>query len=131
MKTSCFKLYKGDKGIAICLRPPEEWESVTFPALEPNRQDHLAYRYGKMTWEEFEKSYRDTVLAKLDAREIYNRLKDMVLLCWEDPKWEKGRTTGDFFCHRRIVAKWIKEQLNIDVPEWDPADEKSGTRALF
>lgn len=131
MKTSCFKLYKGDKGIAICLRPPDEWESVTFPALEPSRQDHLAFRYGTMTKEEFEKRYRENVLAKLDPKEIYHRLKDMVLLCWEDPKWEKGRTTGDFFCHRRIVAAWLFENLNVLVPEWDPSDEKNNTRALF
>lgn len=131
MKTSCFKLYKGDKGCAICLRPPIDWEDARFPALEPRMQDFLAIKAEKMSEAEYEKNYREFVLAKLDPKEIYQRLSGMVLLCWEDPKWEKGRTTGDFFCHRRVVAKWIKEELNIDVPEWDPSDEIKNTRALF
>jgi hypothetical protein len=131
MKTSNFKLYSGDKGIAICIRPPIDWSGANFPALEPRRQDFYALKDGKMTEAEYEKNYREYVLAHLDPREIYEKLKDTVLLCWEDPKWEKGRTSGDFFCHRRIVAKWIQEKLNIMVPEWDPSDEKIETKALF
>jgi uncharacterized protein (DUF488 family) len=41
--------------------------------------------------------------------------KNSVLLCWENP--------GEF-CHRRIVASWIFENLKIEVPEWNVQDEK-------
>ena len=135
MKTSCFKLYKGDKGCSICCYPPIDWTDMTFPALEPRRQDFFAIKNGQINEEEYEKNYRDHVLSKLDPRKTYETLKNVVLLCWEEPKWEKGRTSGDFFCHRRIVAKWVFENLKIIVPEWDPSEEKntekSEKRSLF
>jgi uncharacterized protein (DUF488 family) len=46
---------------------------------------------------------------KLDPHKIVEELgEDAVLLCYEKP--------GDF-CHRRLVAAWIKEGTGIDVPE--------------
>ena len=58
MKTSNFKLYKGDKGVAICLRPPIDWKDARFPALEPRMQDFLAIKAEKMSEIEYEKNYR-------------------------------------------------------------------------
>jgi hypothetical protein len=52
-------------------------------------------------------------LAELSAQKVYNDLialagPDAVLLCFEDP----GK-----FCHRRLVAKWLEDNLEIEVPE--------------
>lgn len=115
MKTSCFKYYTGDMGVAICIYPPIDWTGLRFPSLEPGRREFFAIKEGKITQDEYEKRYREDVLSKLDPQHVYNMFKNNVLLCWENP--------GEF-CHRRIVAKWIKENLGIEVPEWNIKDEK-------
>lgn len=115
MKTSNFKHYAGDKGVAICIYPPINWTGLQYPALEPDRQAFYAIKAGTITKEQYEKLYRENVLSKLDPKKIYEMFKNNVLLCWEEP--------GEF-CHRRIVAAWIEENLGIDVPEWNSVDEK-------
>ncbi len=124
MKTSNFKIYKGDKGIAVCIYPPLDWAGARFPALEPPRKLFFARKADQINDEEYEKRYREEVLSHLDAETIYKQLQDQVLLCWEDP--------GEF-CHRRIIARWIKEKLGIDVPEWMPGDDdpKTAAKPLF
>lgn len=114
MKTSNFKIYKGNKGVAICLYPPLDWAGARFPALEPPRKLFFSRKADQINDEQYEKQYREEVLYKLDSQEIYNTLRDQVLLCWENP--------GEF-CHRRIVANWIQEKLGIEVPEWVPGDD--------
>ena len=47
-------------------------------------------------------------MSYLNAQEIYDLLKDKVLLCYEDPL---------LFCHRHIVAAWLESELGIIVPE--------------
>ena len=63
----------------------------------------------------YTKIYYEKVLNKLYPKEVYAELGDnAVLLCYE--KWddiEDGKT----FCHRRIVAKWLEENLGIGVEE--------------
>lgn len=57
---------------------------------------------------EYVRQYK-ALLAKLDPREVVMELgMDAILLCWEKP--------GEF-CHRRLVAEWLQEHLNIEVPE--------------
>ena len=124
MKTSNFRRYTGDKGVAICIYPPVDWTGLQYPALAPDRQTFYAIKEGAITKEQYEKLYRENVLAKLDPKAIYEMFKHNVLLCWEEP----GK-----FCHRRIVAAWIQENLGIEVPEWDHSDElkkKSNTNPL-
>lgn len=115
MKTSCFKHYTGDMGVAICLYPPIDWTGLRFPALEPERSTFYAIKNGTITKEQYEKMYRENVLSKLDPKTIFEMFKNNVLLCWEEP--------GEF-CHRRIVAAWIEENLGFEIPEWNSKDEK-------
>ena len=42
MKTSNFKTYKGDMGVAICLYPPLDYSGAQFPSLAPDRQTFFA-----------------------------------------------------------------------------------------
>ena len=124
MKTSNFKIYKGDQGVAICLYPPLDWFGAQFPALEPPRSLFFARKADQIDDKEYERQYREQVLKKLNPREVYETLRGQVLLC--------GETPGEF-CHRRIVADWIKEELGYDVPEWQPGDddEKINIHPLF
>lgn len=114
MKTGTFKTYDGDKGIAICIYPPIGWKGPQFPSLAPDRNTFFSKKAGDINEEQYEKQYRERVLSKLNAKEIYDQLFGSVLLCWEP--------AGDF-CHRRIVASWIQEELGIEVPEWKPGDD--------
>ena len=114
MKTSNFKTYKGDNGVAICLYPPLDYSGTQYPALAPNRQTFFAKKADEIDEAEYEKQYRELVLSKQDAKNVYEMFQKSVLLCWEPP--------GDF-CHRRIVADWIQEELGIEIPEWQPGDD--------
>jgi len=115
MKTSYFKYYTGDMGVAICLYPPIDWSGLQFPALAPSTSSFYDIKSEKIDKKEYEKRYREEILAKLDAQQVHNMFKNNVLLCWEK--------SGEF-CHRHIVSAWIKEQLNIEVPEWNIKDEQ-------
>jgi len=114
MKTSCFKHYTGDMGVAICLYPPLDWTGLRFPALAPERSAFYAIKNGSITQKEYEKLYKENILSQLDPHEIYNMFKNNVLLCWE----ESG------FCHRFLISQWVQENTGFEVPEWNSKDEK-------
>jgi hypothetical protein len=63
--------------------------------------------------EHFLKIYRVQVLDKLEGRQVVQDLggDNFILLCWESP--------GEF-CHRRVVAAWLKKEMGLEVPELDP-----------
>jgi uncharacterized protein (DUF488 family) len=113
LKTSCFKNYTGDMGVAICLYSPIDWDGMQFPALAPTKDIFYAKKSGKIDEKEYERRYRNEVLSKLDPQQIYNMFKNNVLLCWEDKS---------NFCHRKIVAQWLTENTGFKVPEWDISD---------
>jgi len=88
--------------VSIALRAPEFYQGRTYPALAP-RPDMLT-----MGEEEYTAEYQK-ILASLDPRQVYDDLgTEAILLCWEQP--------GEF-CHRRLVAAWLEENLGVSVPE--------------
>lgn len=107
MKTSCFFTYKGKEGVSIAAKAPEWYKGRTYRALYPN---YWFFKKYKDDGDEaaYEAAYRAEVLSKLDPAEVYEDLKDSVLLCWE----KAGK-----FCHRRIVAKWLEENLGVTIEE--------------
>lgn len=107
MKTSYFAKYKNADGISIAGKCPSWWTGDEYKILAPKywffqkyKEDHDAVFYTEQ--------YYNLILNKLNPQEVYDKLKDRVLLCYEKP--------GDF-CHRRIVADWIETELGIIVPE--------------
>lgn len=52
--------------------------------------------------------YYEQVLSELDPEDIYKKLDNSVLLCYEE---------NTEFCHRHIVAAWLEILLDIKVPE--------------
>ena len=130
MKTSYYgrinsKLYKGfaKYGVQISANA-RYWNGPKYEPLFP-------------TWdmirledeEEYERRYRAEILDKLDPLEVYNDLgENAILLCYESiAKIESGET----FCHRHIVAKWLEEELagwydiNITIDELGESDLKA------
>ncbi len=68
------------------------------------------------------------ILASLSATEIMNKIrtltkgKDAVLLCYE----KEGK-----FCHRRLVAEWLKKEAGEEVIELGDMKQKSNQIKLF
>ena len=108
MKTGTFRTYKGDNALSIAIYPPLDYTGAQYLPLTPDRQTFFAKKADEIDEAEYEKQYRERVLSKLDANEIYKRFQQSVLLCWED--------AGEF-CHRRIVAEWLELNLGIRVDE--------------
>lgn len=59
--------------------------------------------------------YYNRVLKYLDPIKVYELLDNSILLCYEEPCE---------FCHRHIVASWLKETINKDVKEIQLKDNK-------
>ncbi len=61
------------------------------------------------------REYYEQVLKNLDPSEVYKKINNSVLLCYED---------SSEFCHRHIVAIWLEYHLNIRSFEVRIEDEK-------
>lgn len=59
--------------------------------------------------------YWNQVLQKLNPEEVYQKLDNSILLCYE---------SNDKFCHRHIVAAWFEILLDVNVPEQKASGDK-------
>jgi hypothetical protein len=96
--------------VSIALWAPRWYRGRRYPALAPRREmlkmDEASYRV------EYQK-----ILDSLDPRKVFEDLgEDAILLCWERP----GK-----FCHRRLVAEWLEQNLGVTVPEIEVRREPS------
>lgn len=107
IKTSYFAKYKKPNGVAITLYPPKWYDGPVYKDLAPT--DKILDWFKGLPKEEqetpktariYEALYRRDVLAHLDVHKVANDLENKVLLCYE---------TSDKFCHRHVVAKWLRE----------------------
>lgn len=99
---------------AICYKPPRGfgiWNNVV-PAPE------LVYgmKRGEVTPEEYEERYYSMLMFRKDfiAENVPYLLqgeKNVVLLCYEKP---------NDWCHRHILARFLREQFGLDVQEFNP-----------
>ena len=113
IKTSYFAKYKEKDGVgvSIALSTPFWFKGETYRFLAPTWKILKEYRNSDHTLADqatYEEKYRKEILSKLDPKLIVQGFDGKVLLCYEK--------TGEF-CHRHIVARWLKETLNIDVIE--------------
>ena len=108
-KVKSYSKDKGYKFVSIA-RFNRFWNGEEFKQLAPSA-DIIKIEDEKL----YTKLYYEKVLNKLNPQEVYKKLGDnAVLLCYE--KWadiESGKT----FCHRRIVAKWLEDNLGVKVEE--------------
>lgn len=70
--------------------------------------------------------FEKEILGELDPKKVLEDLKAkwpesdrLVLLCFEKPPFHATN-----FCHRRMVADWLKRELGLDVPEWSKEMER-------
>jgi hypothetical protein len=94
--------------VSIAARAPEWYKGRQYKKLAPNywffkkyKEDHDESFYTKCYYEE--------ILSKLDPQTVFKELgEDATILCWEK--------SGEF-CHRRLVAAWLQDNLNIEISE--------------
>lgn len=132
MKTSYFgransKAFK-DRGLRFVsvARSCRYWNGEKYPDLFPTwDMIHMTDE------EEYEEVYRRDVLSKLDPLQVYEDLEDAVILCHES---QDKIDSGETFCHRHIIARWLEEELwllGIDVEIPELKDEKADLKKLL
>lgn len=114
--TSYFSRYRGENGVSIARSQPKNKGKPYHRELKMFRPPFWileGFKNGSITEAEFKHYYKNIVLQGLDPVSWGKRLQGKVLLCWENP---------DSFCHRHIVADWLRK-AGFEVKEWEKSDE--------
>lgn len=102
----------GIKVIGISLYPPRWFNGISLKQVAPTRS--ILFANGQ-TQEEYTRRYRSEVLSQQDMQQFLKTVEqasggqDVALCCYEKP---------EDFCHRHILADWIKEKLGIEISEY-------------
>ncbi len=118
ISTSSYNNFKSDKFRTVSISGNRGIDAgyigECFPSLAPKKLFWKVWHTMKDVIPDEENNkfyieeYYKLVLSNLDPQDIFNKLDNSVLLCYED---------NDEFCHRHIVAAWLELLLDIDVPE--------------
>jgi len=108
MQTSYFANYKGLDAVSIAVGSPKWYSGDKAPELMPTwKMVKAGYSY---------EEYIELLKSRgLTAGEVYEKYKGKVLLCWEKDRSE---------CHRGMLARWIKEEIGIEIKEWNKLQQK-------
>jgi len=95
------------QAVAISLGVPRGWRGARCTVLAPPRP-----LIKIMDPETFMPLYKTQVLDKLYPDKIIKDLggDNFIMCCWEDP---------GVFCHRRVVAAWMRKHTGVLVEELD------------
>jgi hypothetical protein len=94
--------------VSIAGRTPVDFTGRVYKQLAPKFWFFKKYKLDGDTVF-YTAQYRAEVLDMLDPKEVLRDLgEDAILLCYEKP--------GEF-CHRHLVAKWLEDELGIEVKE--------------
>jgi len=108
MQTSYFAIsHNLPNAVSVAAKSPDFYGGTEFLPLAPTWDIFSEYKHTKNT-ELFTVRYVEEILLPLNPQEIYDEFRYSVILCWESP----GK-----FCHRRIIAKWLEDSLNVSIPE--------------
>jgi len=96
------------QAVAISRGIPRGWQGRRCKALAPPR-DLIKI----MEPERFIPLYRAQVLDRLDPMQVIREMggDNFIMLCFEPP--------GEF-CHRRVVAAWLRKHIGVLVEEFMP-----------
>ena len=111
MNTSSFKKAVDNPNAVSIARSYPYWFPMKreYRMLAPPGDLLWAFKSGDIDEAIYMEKYHRMILDKMNAQKVYAELgENAVLCCWE----AAGR-----FCHRRIVADWLKEKLGVEVPE--------------
>lgn len=96
--------------VAISVRPPKWYKGKHYPLLAPTWKIVHEKQQGIINDEQYTELYFKILeMRKLNVVEVLEDIgENAILLCYEK---------SDDFCHRRLVADWIKRETGVDVPE--------------
>jgi uncharacterized protein (DUF488 family) len=81
----------------------------TYKPLCPGWSLVKNFKQDKISQYNYIEMYQEKVLDKLDPEKVFHDLgENAIVLCWEKP----GK-----FCHRRLIAEWFYDRLQIKVNE--------------
>jgi hypothetical protein len=102
---------KGMHAVSIVRFPPDWFIGLCCQPLAPSR---VAF---KLTGEAFDAAFA-IQLRKLDAAKLWTDIggDDALLLCYESPVDGQDNELPSY-CHRRNVALWFEQELEVVVPE--------------
>lgn len=99
--------------VSIAGRAPEFYTGAQYKSLAPTYNIFKSWKNGDITNEQYVERFKSEVLDKLDKdgfkRMVNSFDTDIILLCYEK--------SGDF-CHRHIVADWIRNDVGLEVQEF-------------
>ena len=128
MKTSNYFTYSGTGRISVSRSVPRNTPAGyrLFKTLTPGTWLYeRKYKYDQQAYRE---RYFSEILAPLDPKSTYDALcalvvpHEPVLLCWED------LSKPNEWCHRRMIAEWLEQELGISVPEYAPAPVENSSQ---
>lgn len=108
----------GIKVIGISLYPPRWFNGISLKQVAPTKS--ILFANGQ-TQEDYKRRYRSEVLSQQDMQQFLKTVEqasvgqDVALCCYEKP---------EDFCHRHILADWIKEKLGIEISEYGYTPKK-------
>ena len=112
MNTSYFSI-SAKNPLAVSIYPKEftpKW--FIYPIakeLAPSKKLCEKWMNNRILDEEYANLYYDEVISLLNPFEIYQKYKRSILLGW--------RSVDNNFCHRLIIASWIKKEIGENVIE--------------
>lgn len=92
--------------VSISIGIPDNFNGEIMRELNPSSSLLYRYKNNLCDEQEYTETYIAETLSKLDALEIYNKLKGKVILCY---------CGKDSFCHRHIVINWLRQNLGDEV----------------
>lgn len=108
----------GIKVIGISLYPPRWFNGISLKQVAPTKS--ILFANGQ-TQEEYTRRYRSEVLSQQDMQQFLKTVEqvsggqDVALCCYEKP---------EDFCHRHILADWIKEKIGVEISEYGYTPKK-------
>ena len=107
--------------IGIGLYPPRWFYGISLKQVAPTKSILLAK---DETQAGYIRRYKAEVLAPQDMRQFLKAVEaasggqDVALCCYEKP---------EDFCHRHILADWIKEKTGVEIEEYGYTSKKDPT----
>ena len=114
--------YDHPNAIGISASVPKHFTGPHMTVLAPSWELLDKYKKGEMTKNQYAEEYVALLEGrKLTPQIVYDSIPNAaILLCYEKP--------GDF-CHRRVLAEWLENDLNVTIKEW-LSDEEQKKEAL-
>jgi len=140
MMTASFFTYSGPGRVSIARAAPRGMSGFrVYRKLAPGPW------FRSVPPAEYAERFMAEILTPLDPAEVVAELQmlagdaEPVMLCWERPPFtapddwhlREGPHEMTNWCHRRMVAIWLRDRLGLEVPELEPGPSRRHHREGF